>query len=332
MPLSEGTGIAIGAGINAIGQFASNIAKTKRGYSRQRRMLERQNAINVENWNKQNAYNSPSAQMARFRAAGLNPNLIYQNGGAMSQAGEIGQPSAQYDDYPGFFDGVPQAVSQAVSSMTTPDAVQAEIDKKIEETEGQRIENENNRQYLGRRTEKELRNMDANYAIMQQQEKFLTAQTGLTDAQTQEAILNWSKIPVEISVLRSQQRLNDKNIDHLDAVIKNVNANTDLVTQKYQMAIVEKALMDLQYAAESQADQNTYELMIQNLAEQVDKLSYENQPEYRQYQLIPDWNVSKSFKVGPFSVSRSDNKANLLRGAAATRVKTRTKRIARGRW
>lgn len=32
---------------------------------------------NIEMWNKQNAYNSPAAQMARLEAAGLNPNLAY---------------------------------------------------------------------------------------------------------------------------------------------------------------------------------------------------------------------------------------------------------------
>jgi len=36
----------------------------------------------VEMWNQQNLYNSPQAQMARFTAAGLNPNLIYGQGSA----------------------------------------------------------------------------------------------------------------------------------------------------------------------------------------------------------------------------------------------------------
>lgn len=35
---------------------------------------------NLEMWNMQNEYNSPSAQMQRFQAAGLNPNLIYGKG------------------------------------------------------------------------------------------------------------------------------------------------------------------------------------------------------------------------------------------------------------
>ncbi len=39
---------------------------------------------NLEAWNMQNEYNSPASQMARFRAAGLNPNLIYGSGSANS--------------------------------------------------------------------------------------------------------------------------------------------------------------------------------------------------------------------------------------------------------
>lgn len=35
------------------------------------------NRMNLENWKLQNEYNTPEAQMARFAAAGLNPNLIY---------------------------------------------------------------------------------------------------------------------------------------------------------------------------------------------------------------------------------------------------------------
>lgn len=42
-----------------------------------RRASDRQHAQNIADWKMQNEYNSPAAQMARLRQAGLNPNLIY---------------------------------------------------------------------------------------------------------------------------------------------------------------------------------------------------------------------------------------------------------------
>lgn len=38
------------------------------------------NAQNIEFWKMQNAYNTPAAQMSRYKEAGLNPNLIYGQG------------------------------------------------------------------------------------------------------------------------------------------------------------------------------------------------------------------------------------------------------------
>lgn len=61
-------------------------------------LAKMQNQWNVEQWNRENAYNSPAAQMARYKAAGLNSDLIYgqQNLSAASPemtAGEGSQPT-----------------------------------------------------------------------------------------------------------------------------------------------------------------------------------------------------------------------------------------------
>lgn len=57
-------------------------------------MYNRQKNDNIEFWNMQNNYNSPQAQMARFQAAGLNPNLIYGQGNS-GNAGSISTPDVQ---------------------------------------------------------------------------------------------------------------------------------------------------------------------------------------------------------------------------------------------
>lgn len=38
------------------------------------------NQMNIENWKRENQYNTPAAQMQRYKEAGLNPNLIYGQG------------------------------------------------------------------------------------------------------------------------------------------------------------------------------------------------------------------------------------------------------------
>lgn len=48
------------------------------------------NRMNIENWNLQNAYNTPAAQMQRYLDAGLNPNLIYSQS---NEAGSIASVS-----------------------------------------------------------------------------------------------------------------------------------------------------------------------------------------------------------------------------------------------
>lgn len=56
-----------------------------------RKNMDYQNQLMIDNWNMQNAYNHPAAQMERFREAGLNPNLIY---GQTNMSGGVGTPSA----------------------------------------------------------------------------------------------------------------------------------------------------------------------------------------------------------------------------------------------
>lgn len=59
-------------------------------------MAEIQNQYNIDAWNRQNEYNSPTQQMNRLKEAGLNPNLMYQQGnvGNASSAPQLSAPNA----------------------------------------------------------------------------------------------------------------------------------------------------------------------------------------------------------------------------------------------
>ena len=82
-----GLGTAAGAIIGGVAGLGGDIANyftnkgsAKKQYKYNKQLMYQQNAYNIENWRMQNDYNLPSAQRARLKAAGLNPDLMYQNG------------------------------------------------------------------------------------------------------------------------------------------------------------------------------------------------------------------------------------------------------------
>lgn len=57
-------------------------------------LYDKQRADALADRDFQNNYNSPAANMARLKAAGLNPNLVYGNGNAISQSAQTRSSSA----------------------------------------------------------------------------------------------------------------------------------------------------------------------------------------------------------------------------------------------
>ena len=104
------------------------IAKYQAQWQQQENEKAYQRSLNM--WNLQNEYNSPTQQMARIRAAGLNPNLVYGNGVAGNSAGSTPQyepakfnaPTMQA--YRGWNLGISDAISQFLAYRT----VKAQVD------------------------------------------------------------------------------------------------------------------------------------------------------------------------------------------------------------
>lgn len=53
-------------------------------FQHNQKLAEQQNQMNIEQWNRENEYNSPLAQAQRLQAAGLNPDLVAQGLGGIS--------------------------------------------------------------------------------------------------------------------------------------------------------------------------------------------------------------------------------------------------------
>jgi hypothetical protein len=92
-----GQGALISGGMQMLGNYQN--------FKYQQKLAEQQNQYNIDMWKMQADYNSPQQQMERYRAAGLNPNLIYGQGsnGNMSVAPQMVTPNA-----PDFSDGMGQ--------------------------------------------------------------------------------------------------------------------------------------------------------------------------------------------------------------------------------
>lgn len=105
---------AIAAGASALGTggqiyAAGKMNKKTREWNE--KMYGRQRQDQIDDWNRVNAYNSPAEQMSRFKAAGLNPNLIY---GQSNEAPSIrGSDMAAWNpDTPDIAGGVNNAIRQ----------------------------------------------------------------------------------------------------------------------------------------------------------------------------------------------------------------------------
>ena len=121
-------------GIEQTAQFGFDQANNAIAYGRSKKLMALQNQYAVENWRRENAYNTPAMQMARLKAAGLNPDLMYGNGAVGLQGADIGNPSPA--------PAVPNSNNTGnVSTLAQLALAGAQVKKLGAETEGQTLEN-----------------------------------------------------------------------------------------------------------------------------------------------------------------------------------------------
>lgn len=84
------------------------------------KMYKQQRQDALADWNMQNEYNSPSAQMARFRDAGLNPNLIYgqTNEGGVVRSTDVKSWNPQTPDISGMSRGMDRYFNAQMKEAT----------------------------------------------------------------------------------------------------------------------------------------------------------------------------------------------------------------------
>lgn len=83
------------SGASSVLNMAASALANYQSKQYSKELMDYQNDINVANWEREMQYNTPSAQMQRYKDAGLNPNLIYGQG----SSGTTSAPSVSQSNF-----------------------------------------------------------------------------------------------------------------------------------------------------------------------------------------------------------------------------------------
>lgn len=240
---------AIGLGSSLISSafgslFGNNSAKQQFKY--QQKLNQEAFQHDVDMWNRQNAYNTPSAQMERLQAAGLNPNLVYGNGGATNTANSA--PTYNAGSAPDVAAARQAAGSLANAGFNTAlnfqlqqaQAANLQADTELKNTQGQ-LNQTNNEIAL---IDKYLKQNTVDDNIQYQLEKWkIDLLTGRN----------------QIKLGQQQFILNQYQMKKLDAETGNILANTKLTKeQAEQISIYNQYLPDVLKSQISLNNANAY--------------------------------------------------------------------------
>lgn len=129
---------AISSGGGLLSTLISNRAARKENDKTREynlKLAQMQNQWNVEQWQRENAYNSPSAQLQRLQDAGINPDLIY-GGGISNTSASSPQMTAGSAASPTPLVGMPNVVGDYLDAQLK----QAQIDNINANTNKQGVE------------------------------------------------------------------------------------------------------------------------------------------------------------------------------------------------
>lgn len=262
-----------GSAINAASQARQN----KKNYKYNKALSEQAFRQNKQMWSMENQYNSPSAQMARYQAAGINPNVLYGQGSDVSSGNSQDAPALEYPAYQGkapFFD-----IESPIQALVTP--------YQISNIESQTAENYSNVDFLGAKTKRiltllpqEQANLDAKTMQLKTDIAFTNVKIrGLNlDNKLKErtlevnakcAELQYDFMSAQVEVLKVEKDLKRKQIDQVDKAMQESDARIRKLGEEADKIFRERtslydSIENLNYARAFEADANTQKLSTQN--------------------------------------------------------------------
>lgn len=195
----------IGAGSSLLGSLFGSRSRSKAN-KENKELMRLQNQMNIEQWQRENAYNTPRMQLARLRDAGINPNLAYTNGSPVNVAAH--SPTMGSAQVSPFIPNLPSMgeVTSAVAQSELLDSQKKNIDAATQKIKS------------------ETANTDASTAILQSDAAFRDAfNQGQLDLQS-----------AQIKLSGSQLNLNTEQMKKLRVECSNIEQQTANLTEEFK--------------------------------------------------------------------------------------------------
>jgi hypothetical protein len=226
-PVVAGALLSGGAGL--LGGFAGNASTARqnrlnREFARETYDKQRRDALADRAF--ENEYNSPAAQMARLKAAGLNPNLVYGNGATTNGVSTNTSQTPSYRGEAADWSNAAASVGQAANSYFQWQNMQAEQDRikaltRLAEQDSlvrteQILSSIANRTRIGVQTEQDKQNLK-----IAQQLEGTTLEAARLNVEKLNADINQTKANTQFT-LNSDDRAAAQNVSSLKEAVERI--------------------------------------------------------------------------------------------------------------
>lgn len=234
MPIRDYISLA-SAGVSAVGNYLAQSSANKTNIE----LANKANQWSLEQWQRENAYNSPSAQVQRLHQAGINPGLMYGDGGMMNEAASSPAVTPGTGVRPYLMD--PLTMAQVGLINAQKDKAEAEstdilsqLPEKLKQYEQERKE-----------SDAKIEQLNQTVALMQQQilnlqeDKKLTVEKQITESfQRTMSLRSFDEMcrrnTAEINKWGAEMDLMKKQGKKVDAETEDIKAARDLKVQEYK--------------------------------------------------------------------------------------------------
>lgn len=250
-------------------QQAFNAQQAQLGRDWSEEMMGQQNEWNLQQWQRENEYNTPAAQRARLEAAGLNAALMMQGQGSIGMAGS-GQSAVSPSGSPQASSGLssaPQYVRPDFSLLSQ--SVDSFFKNKLisEQSTGQGLDNLLKARYGDELAQISIGKGSAEISNLRSQSARNYAETAVASlsAEAQRALNKYLDLGQQLSLITKM------------AEYSSITAGTDLTKAKYRTEIAN----EIKVLAEANGQKISNQVARSTASSLIDAMNKEN--EYRSY-------------------------------------------------